>query len=71
MNNPRTITDEGDVGLTIDEKCNRGGCKGILIQGESDDPSASCNCHSNPPCSFCTEDRTYCPKCEWSAKDDD
>lgn len=54
-------------GIGKGEKCNRNGCAGIIQEHETDN---QCSCHINPPCSYCTEDRNYCPECDWQAKDD-
>jgi hypothetical protein len=48
-------------GFTKGEICNRNGCDGI-IEHERD---GGCSCHINPPCSYCTDDGAYCPKCGW------
>ena len=52
------------------EICNRNHykCKGVIDEYESE--LDGCSCHINPPCSFCTEDRNYCPECGWEGKDD-
>jgi hypothetical protein len=44
--------------------CNRNGCTGIIDEQETD---GCCSCHINPPCSFCVDDRHYCPVCGWEA----
>ena len=54
-------------GYCKDEKCNRDGCEGII---EERDIDGGCSCHTNPPCSYCTEPRCYCPKCEWDEKEE-
>lgn len=51
-----------NVGLVDGEICNRNGCKGII---EIQRPEGSCSCHTNPPCSYCTDANYYCPECEW------
>lgn len=56
-----------EPGIIKDEKCNRNGCNGVIIEHETD---TSCSCHINPPCSHCTEDRNYCPVCGWEGADD-
>lgn len=48
------------------EKCNRDGCIGIIQEREK----RSCSCHINPPCSACTEPRSYCEVCGWDAQDE-
>ncbi len=47
--------------------CNRNKCNGIVEEAATE---LSCSCHINPPCGKCTDDRHYCPVCEWQAKDD-
>lgn len=54
-------------GLLKGDLCNRNKCKGIIDEYETD---TCCSCHINPPCSHCTEDRNYCPVCDWQGKDD-
>lgn len=54
-------------GVVIGETCNRNGCKGILLEHDTD---TSCSCHINPPCSHCVDDRAYCPACEWEGSED-
>jgi hypothetical protein len=49
------------------EICNRQGCVGII----SEHPSESCcSCHINPPCSYCTDAREYCPVCNWEGREE-
>ena len=48
------------------EQCWRNGCTGIICVAASE----NCSCHINPPCGSCTEDRNYCPVCDWHGKDD-
>lgn len=55
-----------ELGNLDGEKCNRGGCEGIICHTRE----GSCSCHNNPPCSYCTDDGQYCPECEWSNADD-
>lgn len=55
-----------NIGHEEGEVCNRRGCQGIIAESERRD----CSCHISPPCSNCIEDRSYCPDCEWAAKDD-
>jgi len=56
-----------EFGYLEGETCNRNGCNGIIEQYSSD---SSCSCHINPPCSYCVDDRHYCPECDWHGKDD-
>lgn len=56
-----------EEGLLKGEKCNRGGCIGIIEEGEKD---GSCSCHINPPCSYCATHTEYCPICGWSAEEE-
>mgnify|MGYP001176802239 FL=1 len=51
---------EGDV-------CNRLGCSGVI---EVQEKEGCCNCHINAPCSYCTTQTEYCPKCGWSAEEE-
>ncbi len=54
-------------GLSKGEKCNREGCVGVIDEYDKD---GCCSCHTNPPCSYCTEPNSYCESCGWSAKED-
>jgi len=54
-------------GFEKGEICNRNECDGIIAEHHSD---GCCSCHINPPCSYCTEPKAYCPKCDWDEKDD-
>lgn len=54
-------------GFLKGDVCNRNGCDGIIDEHEKD---GSCSCHINPPCSYCEHDASYCPKCDWSAAED-
>jgi len=54
-------------GYCIGELCNRQGCLGVISQREID---GGCSCHINPPCSFCTTAKEYCPECDWDAKEE-
>ena len=54
-------------GFDIGHVCNRNECKGVIAEYETE---LSCSCHIHPPCSKCTEDRRYCPECDWYSKDD-
>src|SRR5687767_7761901 len=56
-----------ELGVLKGEKCNRNGCDGII---DSHQKEGSCSCHINPPCSYCTTDNNYCPKCDWQGEDD-
>lgn len=56
-----------EIGYETGEVCNRNRCIGIIVEHESD---GSCSCHINPPCSYCTTDRHYCPVCDWQGIDD-
>lgn len=55
-------------GLLKGEICNRNGCDGIIDEHATE---TSCSCHVNPPCSHCTTDRNYCPKCDWEGPERD
>lgn len=55
-----------EYGYEAGEQCRRKGCKGIIAESEVE----NCSCHICPPCSRCTEDRAYCPECDWRGKDD-
>lgn len=54
-------------GFVSGDICNRNKCQGIIKEAYT---NLSCSCHINPPCAKCTEDRHYCPECDWSADDD-
>ena len=54
-------------GYSKGELCNRNGCKGII---EEYDKEGGCSCHINPPCSYCTEPKTYCGDCDWDAREE-
>lgn len=56
-----------EPGYQVCDICNRNGCTGIIEEYSSD---SSCSCHINPPCSHCTDPRTFCPECEWDLKED-
>jgi len=56
-----------NYGLEVGAVCNRNDCKGVIEESESE---TGCSCHINPPCGSCTEDRTFCPECDWRGKDD-
>lgn len=49
------------------ELCRRNNCQGLIKESEVEGFS----CHINPPCGACTEDRSYCPVCDWRGKDDE
>ena len=57
-----------DLGYFKGEKCNRNGCNGIIDEHEKE---GECICHINPPCSYCTTQTSYCPKCGWSASEEE
>jgi len=61
---------EHDVepGYLFGEKCGREECTGVI--GLHDSELDGCSCHINPPCSYCTESREYCPECDWEAGDE-
>lgn len=52
--------EEGDI-------CNRNGCLGTLYE---QDIEGGCSCHSNPPCSYCTEPKLACDECDWTLKEE-
>jgi len=54
-------------GYCVGEICNRGDCKGVIKQHDSD---YGCSCHINPPCSFCETPREYCDECDWDAHEE-
>lgn len=56
-----------NAGTLAGEVCNRKMCRGVIAEHQSE---TGCSCHINPPCSSCTDDRHYCPRCDWSAKDE-
>ena len=49
------------------ETCNRNGCAGVIDEHPTE---ASCSCHINPPCSYCTDAREHCPECNWEGRDE-
>lgn len=49
------------------QNCNRNGCIGIIKEHEKE---GSCSCHISPPCSYCVEDNSHCPECDWSGKEE-
>lgn len=55
-----------NFGYEQGERCNRDGCDGVIEEHALE----GCSCHINPPCSACTADRCYCPKCDWQGADD-
>ena len=55
------------LGYLKGETCNRNGCTGSIDEHEKD---GSCSCHINPPCSYCTTPKEYCPECDWDAYDE-
>jgi len=54
-------------GYAPGEQCNREGCQGTIDEHESD--LDGCRCHINPPCAYCTEERSFCPSCGWEASE--
>ncbi len=56
----------GELGYIEGERCNRHGCDGIMEER----PIENCSCHISPPCSSCTEERGYCPKCGADVRDE-
>lgn len=54
-------------GYSKGEKCNRDGCQGIINEHSAE---GCCSCHINPPCSYCTTARGYCPECDWDGRDE-
>jgi len=60
------------IGRSEDEPCNRivdgAVCSGVVAFRDVE----GCTCHTgHPPCGACTTDTSYCPECEWRAKDED
>lgn len=55
-----------EYGYEAGEVCRRNGCDGVVVEVEVE----GCSCHISPPCGACTEDRAYCPECDWHGKDD-
>lgn len=56
-----------NIGYDKGEICNRNCCDGIIAERDSDE---CCSCHINAPCSYCTDSRVYCPKCEWDGREE-
>ena len=54
-------------GIFEGEMCNRDGCTGVI---EAYDKDGCCSCHTCAPCSYCTTQTEYCPKCGWSAEEE-
>lgn len=54
-------------GVFKGELCNRDGCTGVI---EAYDKEGCCSCHISAPCSYCTTQTEYCPKCGWSAEEE-
>ncbi len=54
------------IGEDVGDICNRDGCEGTLYDREIE---GCCSCHSNPPCSYCTEPRLACDECDWNLRD--
>ena len=70
-----------EEGYAVSEKCNRlvpvgfdgdeDPCKGILLERRPEEGEGCiCSTSNNPPCSFCTKSRCYCPECSWDASDE-
>jgi hypothetical protein len=57
-----------ELGYFKDEKCNRNGCKGIIIEKYASFDEG-CSCHICPPCGFCTVSRSYCEDCGWNGRE--
>lgn len=54
------------LGEEVGDTCNREGCAGIITK------DGSCQCAtSNPPCSWCENDKRYCSVCDWRVGDPD
>lgn len=53
------------IGDQEGEKCNRGGCDGVIRLRATPD----CSCHVNPPCGDHSEPLEECPECGWAARD--
>lgn len=64
---PVNCSNSVEQGLIKGEVCNRNGCIGVI---EASEKEGSCSCHITPPCSYCTTDNNYCPKCDWRGEDD-
>lgn len=60
-------TKDMEEGYCKGENCNRDDCEGII---DAHDRDGSCSCFNNPPCSYCTEPVSYCPKCEWEEREE-
>lgn len=63
------MVDLSDHGDDEGQACNRADgwgntCKGIL-EYYPEHPESGCSCHSNPPCSYCTDQLLGCTACEW------
>ena len=68
INEALKIIEQGDrIGCFTGEICNRNGCRGSIDEYESE---SSCSCHINPPCSYCVDDRHYCPTCNWDGREE-
>jgi len=65
INNCEKVIMYGTVGGDV---CGRGGCVGVIAIELQE---GSCSCHINPPCSFCTDKKYYCPVCGWRSEDDE
>lgn len=55
------------VGCEEDERCNRGGCPGVLELEKVE----GCTCFINPPCSRCVSATICCPVCHWRLDEDE
>jgi hypothetical protein len=53
--------DMDDYGLIEGDTCNRNGCLGVMREIDTD---GCCSCHTNPPCSYCTDKEFQCDLCE-------
>ena len=54
-------------GVFENEICNRNGCDGVI---EAYEKEGCCSCHISAPCGYCTTQTEYCPKCGWSAEEE-
>lgn len=56
-----------NLGQSKGEICNRDGCDGIINERGKE---GGCSCHTSQPCDYCTENDSYCPKCEWDGREE-